>query len=70
MDEKIKRHEATVNEMQQALEHIQKAGDLTTCELCIRDLTFAELLLQNLISVIRELIENKNTEKKEKKSAE
>jgi len=70
MEEKRIRHEKTLNEMQQALEHIQRASNITSCALCIRDLTLAELLLQNIISVIRELLEKNDKEKKEKGDTE
>lgn len=66
----LKQHEATLHEMEMALEHIQRAADLTSCKLCIRDLTLAELLLQNIISVIRELLEKNDKEKKEKEDTE
>jgi len=65
-EEKIIKHEKTLNELQQAVKHIRRASDITTCELCLRDLTLVEAVLQNLISIINELIEKNKEGKKER----
>jgi len=59
----LKQHEATLHEMELALEHIKKASELTTCALCLRDLALAELLIQNIVSVITEIIEEGKKER-------
>lgn len=58
------KHEDTLDELYQAMSHIDKASDLTSCPFCERDLMIAGLLVQNIITLIEDLIK-KNTEKKE-----
>lgn len=53
----LKQHQVTLAELQQALKHIRKAANITTCTLCLRDLALAESLIENLASVIGEVIE-------------
>lgn len=64
MPEKTKQHEETLDELREAMEHIDKASDLTSCGFCERDLMIAGLLVQNIITLLEDLVEKK-TEKKE-----
>lgn len=70
MQEKENKHEDTLDELYQAMSHIDKASDLTSCGFCERDLMIAGLLVQNIITLLEELIEKNNTEKKEGKGKE
>ena len=65
-EEKRKRHEETLKELKLAMKHVQRALEITTCALCIRDLVLVEVILQNLISVIETVLEEENREKKRK----
>jgi 16S rRNA C1402 (ribose-2'-O) methylase RsmI len=54
----------TYTELQEALKHIQKAEEITTCGFCQRDLLIAEMIVQNVTFTIVEIIEKKTDEKK------
>lgn len=67
MSEKIVEHERELKEIEGALRHIKKAANITTCSLCFRDLTIAETLLQNLTTVLAEVIEEEKKENREER---
>jgi hypothetical protein len=64
--EKLIALEDTYTELQEALKHIQKAAEITTCGFCQRDLLIAEMIVQNVAFTIVEIIEKEVDKKKEK----
>ncbi|MCW3129228.1 MAG: hypothetical protein N2V75_03905 [Methanophagales archaeon] len=56
-------------ELEAGLKHIRRAADLTDCSLCIKDLAFVELIIENLIQLI-EGLQREKKEKKEERSRE